>query len=83
MTLAQSLRLSREKAGLNRRQAADQLGMAYRQLQHYEAGTHAPGIEILCRMADIYGVTLDSLVGRTPPYCCGKRRRKVPDGQAA
>ncbi len=76
MSIAESLRSAREAAGLNRRQASDRLGVAYRQLQHYEAGTHTPGIEILFRMADAYGCPLDSLTGRTPAgnHCCKKAK---------
>lgn len=36
-------------------------------IANYEVGRRMPDIETLCLIADRFGVTLDDLVGRTPP----------------
>lgn len=33
---------------------------------YYERGTHNPTPETLCKLADIFGVTVDELLGRSP-----------------
>ncbi|MBO5461102.1 MAG: helix-turn-helix transcriptional regulator [Ruminococcus sp.] len=36
-------------------------------IANYEVGRRMPDIETLCLIADCLGVSLDDLVGRTPP----------------
>ena len=67
--LAETLRSLRKAAGLNQRDLADQLGLDRSAYTYYEKGTSAPTLENLKKLADIFGVTTDELLGRaeTPP----------------
>lgn len=58
------LRDLRRGQGLSQQQAADHLGIPLRTYQNYERGINEPGVQMLCRLADLYGVTVDHVVGR-------------------
>lgn len=63
--LAQRLRECRKKSGYTQFEAAiyaDITEMAY---GNYERATKMPKLDILIRIADVYKVSLDYLVGRT------------------
>ena len=57
------LRLER---GLSQKDVADALACSITVYSRYETGSREPSIDVLVRLADFYGVTLDELVGRTP-----------------
>lgn len=57
------LRLRKEK-GLTQADLAAQLNIAQRTYSHYEKGTNEPSIETLIKLADIYGVPVDVIIGR-------------------
>lgn len=48
-------------------QVAELLGMPTRTYQNYEREVREADSVVLCKLADIYGCTLDDLMGRTPP----------------
>lgn len=54
---------ARQKVGLNQKQLAEALGVAANTLNGYESGAHDPKSDLLCRIADICGVTVDYLLG--------------------
>ena len=58
--------LRREK-GFSQRQAAADLGVSQALLSHYENGAREPKLEFVIKACDYYGVTADSLLGRTEP----------------
>lgn len=61
------LRGFRQKLGLSQQKAAQAIGITTRQYQRFEAGEQLPGFENLIRLADLFEVTLDELVGRATP----------------
>lgn len=56
----------RKERKLNQQAVADALNCSQSVYSRYENGSYEPPIDVLIRLADFYGVTLDELVGRTP-----------------
>ncbi|MBQ7037635.1 MAG: helix-turn-helix transcriptional regulator [Clostridia bacterium] len=63
--LAQRLKLCRDKKGFTQGQVAIYCDITEKAYQNYELMTREPKIEILIRIADLFEVSLDYLVGRT------------------
>jgi transcriptional regulator with XRE-family HTH domain len=63
--LAARLRQCREEAGLTQIQVAIYCDITEKAYQNYELMTREPRLDILVRIADWYGVSLDYLTGRT------------------
>ncbi len=63
--LARRLRECRREKGLTQIQVATYCDITEKAYQNYELMTREPRIEILVRIADLYGVSLDYLTGRT------------------
>ena len=63
--LAQRLKQCRKEKGLTQMQAATYCDITEKAYQNYELMTREPKLEILVRIADLYGVSLDYLTGRT------------------
>ena len=59
-----NLKKSREATGLTQAQVADKLGISDGTYKNYEQGKREPNNSLLCRIADIFGVTTDYLLGR-------------------
>jgi len=55
------LKSLRETAGLTGTQLGDAVGVSQSMINHYEAGRKQPSMEVLGRLADKLGVTMDSL----------------------
>ena len=62
-----SMRLTslRKARDLTQSDIAQMLGLNRSSYTCYEIGTSTPGLTTLCTIADIFGVSLDYLVGRT------------------
>lgn len=58
------IRELREQNGLSQKEVAAELGMQLTQYRRYENGERKPAIDFLIQLANMYGVTLDYLVGR-------------------
>lgn len=56
----------REQKNMTQKECADVFGVTLRAWQTYEQGVSEPKYEMLCRIADFYGVTTDYLLGREP-----------------
>lgn len=56
----------REAAGLTQKAAALSLKVSVQSISNWENGIRSPGLEQLVRIAELYGVTTDYLLGRTP-----------------
>lgn len=61
--VAQRLRESRKKSGLNQRQAAEKLCVSLSAVASYETGRRLPPIDILVAMSELYGVSCEYLLG--------------------
>ena len=59
------LRELREQKGWTQRQLAEQLGMQQPQYFRYEQGMRDAPSEMLIRLANLYGVSVDYLLGQT------------------
>lgn len=62
---ADRIRIARERAGLNRNQAALALGVSWQHYDSWENGKRNPTAESLRKVAEVFGVSLDELVGLT------------------
>ena len=59
-----NIKLIREDKGLTQKECAERLGITLRAWQTYEQGVSEPKQELLFKIADMFGVTLDYLLGR-------------------
>ena len=57
-------REARLQAGLTTVQLAHKMGLTQAAVSQWESGKKVPGIETISRLADLYGVTVDYLLGR-------------------
>lgn len=63
--LAKRLRKCRKESKLTQRTAATYADITEKTYQNYELSARQPKLEILMRIADVYNVSIDYLVGRT------------------
>ena len=63
--LAQRLRKCRKEKGYTQNQVAIYCDITEKTYQNYELMTREPKIDILIKIADLFGTTIDYLVGRT------------------
>ena len=63
--LSERLRALRKENGYTQLQVAVYCDITEKAYQNYELMTREPKLEILIRIAELYGVSLDYLVGRT------------------
>lgn len=63
--LAKRLKECRLEKGYTQAEAANYSDITEHTYQNYELMARQPKLEILIRIADVYGVSLDYLVGRT------------------
>ena len=62
--IGKSLKLHRINRSLTQRQLASQLNITRQSLSLYETGARTPDIYMLSKIADIYDITVDELIGR-------------------
>ena len=62
--LFERLRLLRKGQDLSQAKTAAEIGVGFSTYRRYETGERVPDADVLVRIADFYGVTLDYLVGR-------------------
>ncbi len=62
--LAKNLRDLRHQYGYTQTQIATEIGVCYQAYQKYELGTAIPPLPKLIKLADLFDVSLDFLVGR-------------------
>jgi transcriptional regulator with XRE-family HTH domain len=60
--------LRREKE-LGQKELAAKLNLSIGTISNYENGVHHPDLNTLCRIADLFNVTTDYLLGRTGYRC--------------
>jgi len=63
--LKNRLRALRKLMGLTQKDAADRLELGQTTVANYENGTRVPDLKTISALADLYGVTVDYLLGRS------------------
>lgn len=63
--MVKNLRLLREKEGLSQQKLADILNISQQAIFKYEKTSNEPDIETLIKLADIFNVTVDYLIGHS------------------
>ena len=61
----ENLKILRKKTNLTQKEVADAVGITFQTYSYYETGRTNPTPEMLCKLADFFGVTVDELLGRT------------------
>lgn len=56
------LRELREKRGISQAEAGRRMGLCRAAINHYEQGVRTPGIDIIAKLAKLYGVKIESLL---------------------
>ena len=64
ISIGDRLRGLRSHVGMTQAEVSPKLGITRAQLANIEADRSRPGIECLVKAADIFGVSVDSLLGR-------------------
>lgn len=62
--MGRNIRMFRVDNGLRQKELADLIGIDRTSLSAYENGKRLPDVFILCKMADIFEVSVDTLIGR-------------------
>ena len=57
-------REAREKAGLSAAEVARRIGVSQPAVSQWDSGAKIPSVEMLCKLADLYCVSTDYLLGR-------------------
>ena len=60
----QRLKKARENSYLTQLQVAEKIGITSVAYQNYEYGKREPNNDMLCKLADLFNVTVDYLLGR-------------------
>lgn len=63
--LSERLLALRQERDLSQKNLVKEMGFALNTYVRYERGERVPDADVLVRIADFYGVTLDYLVGRS------------------
>ena len=66
MSFSENLLRLRREQNVKQTDIAAGTGMPVRTYQHYEHGEQEPTLSKLVILADVFGVSLDELVGRNP-----------------
>ena len=67
MSLSENLQRLRKEKGLSQEDVAQKLYVSRQSVSKWENGNAEPGVKDLAALADMFGVTLDELVGRECP----------------
>ncbi len=62
--LGYNIRTQRKKHSISQQALASQLNVSQSAVAHYEKGDREPTIDNLIRLSDIFGVSIDALVGK-------------------
>lgn len=57
------IKFFRESKHLSQAKLAEQIGVSQRNVSYYESGDHIPPADVLTKLASIFGITIDELVG--------------------
>jgi len=65
LNFSQRLKMLRQEAGLTQKELAEKLGVSRGTIGMYEIGQRDPDTETLRKLSDIFGVSIDYLLGKT------------------
>lgn len=65
--MLKELEHTRKAAGLTRGQACEQIGVHYNTMKNWEKGTTEPKATDLVALAELYGTTVEALMGLDVP----------------
>lgn len=65
--IGEKIKSTRISMNITRRELGENAYVSSYSIANYEVGRRVPDIETLCLIADYFGMSLDDLVGRTPP----------------
>ena len=77
--MARRFKLARKMRGLTSTAAAKEMNISNPTINAWEAGRKTPSIESLEKMADLYQVTTDYLLGRPEPFSSNPTTEISPD----
>jgi len=63
--MGEKLKSLRNEKKLTQKQVADQIGLAISAVSSYESGTRYPSYDVLVKLASIFHVSTDYLIGMT------------------
>lgn len=67
MSFGRNLERIRKDHKISQAKLGEMLGLTQQMISSYEKDMSSPNIEVLVRIADYFNVSLDTLVGHTPP----------------
>ena len=79
MTNGERLKFLREKKGLTQKDVATRLGLEPAAVSKYELDMREPNIEAIKKLASLFNVSIDYLLGRTPDIFVNEADREVLD----
>lgn len=77
-------KLARLNSGIQQKAAASELGVSVQSISYWESGTRAPSKENLLKLAEMYGVTTDYLLGKddeTPQQIAETKKEPANGGE--
>lgn len=77
-TLGKRIAINRKRLGLTQDQLAEKLGITAQAVSKWENDLSCPDISILPKLADIFEISIDELLGRTTPISA-KEVTVIPD----
>lgn len=67
MFFNERLKMFRNQCGFTQKAVSDAIGVSVRGYQQYEQGKFEPNIEKLIKLADLFGISVDELIGHKFP----------------
>lgn len=72
--IARNLTNCRKTAGLTQAELAEKINYSDKSISKWESGNGIPDVYTLLQLAELYGVTLDAMVGDVPPIIKTKKK---------
>ena len=66
MTFAQKLKELRTRAGMSQEKLSEKVGVSRQAITKWETDKGAPDMDNLMALSDLFGVSVDELLGREP-----------------
>ena len=79
MTNGERIKYLREKNGLTQKDVATKLGVESAAISKYELNMREPNIEAIKKLATLFNVSIDYLLGRTPDVFVNEADRDILD----